>query len=470
MKTNNSNITNLLFISSSNIIQQFLSILVTIFLIKFYGVENYGSYIALVSIINLISLFINPILNPYFLREGSLEFIQKKYLKKTFSISILSISILIFIFIFFFNFINNKFNFINNKFNVILILFLISLILISLLKIISRITNRIKIYSLVTLLEKFILAIVMLIYFFLNHFDFLVILKTYSIILLSISILLLFLFRDQILFTIKLKDIFLVFYKSLSYLYISAFVFFFINQHYLILLIKSNTNNNILIATIGFAFLIVNMIYFPVYWLEQNYSQKYYKKITSFNKNNFDVYFNKFGYLITSTVIIISSIVLLIIYYSNILKIFDVNFYYGKELICLIILLSLSVCLDTILATPVFAIKEEKIILISLICRFILFYLFFYFNKNPLSLIYAYVLLCYFQNFIILFIIYLKFNYLEKNLIYLIFVYSTLILLFYLKYIYLFNLIITIAVFFSFRFLIKNYSLIKSFLLDNSRI
>jgi O-antigen/teichoic acid export membrane protein len=466
MKLQSSNIINLVFISSSNIVQQLLSIFTTILLIKFHGVENYGSYIGLLSVINLISLFVNPILSPYFLREGTLEFAKKNILEKTFSISIFSILIFIILFILFFDFINIKFNLVDKKFYIALIFFLISLTLISLLKIISRITNRIIFYTLVTIIDKFVLSIVLVLYFLLNNFDFFIIFKTYSILLFSICILIFFFFRDIILITIKLKDIFSIFYKSLSYLYLSAFIFFFINQYYLILLIKNISNNNIIVGTLGFAFLLINMIYFPVYWLEQNYAQKYYKEIKVFNKKNFDNYFHTFGYLIASIVIITSSLLLLIIYNSHILIILDINFFNEKILICVIILLSLSVSLDTILSIPIFAIKEEKTIFIGLICRFFLFYLFYYFNQDPLNLIYIYVSLCYFQNLLILLIIYFRFTYFEKNLFYLIILYFILILLFFLEYILFFNIIISLMTAFSLIFFLKKFKNIKYFLFE----
>ena len=71
---------NIILVSSSNIIQQFLTIIITFLLIKTFDTNLYGEYVVILSFVNLIVLFTNPSLTPFFIREV-LRNIKRKDIK-----------------------------------------------------------------------------------------------------------------------------------------------------------------------------------------------------------------------------------------------------------------------------------------------------------------------------------------------------------------------------------------------------
>ena len=80
---------NIIFISSSNILQQIFTFFVTLLIIKLYGPEMYGEYIIIIALTNLLIMFTNPTLNPFFVREGSKEYNYKKKVSDSFSLVII---------------------------------------------------------------------------------------------------------------------------------------------------------------------------------------------------------------------------------------------------------------------------------------------------------------------------------------------------------------------------------------------
>lgn len=438
----NQNILNLSSISISNILQQILTILITFLLLKFYGAEQYSNYVILLSSVNLILLVINPSINPYLLREASKEYSKKNIIDNSFTITASFILIILFFFFITFNFLNQKFEFINQDYKYSLIYLFIALILINISKVISRITNKIKIYFYATLCEKAVFIILIIFFYFLfENKNITILIENFTIVFLSFSILIFYQLRSKIKINLDQNVLsYKKFYNSISYLYLSTLLFFFINQHYLILLINKTYNDSYMIASLGVAFLIVNMIYFPIYWFEQNYAHQYYKKIIKYDKIIFNNYFKKFAYFLSLITVSLSSIIILLIDILPVLDLFSPVFSDYKSIIISIILIIFSFLLDTILAIPVYAIKKEKYIFLSLFIRFILFYIFVYFKLEPTLLIFTYICLAYLQNIITLLILYFKFFFFNRYIFLFIFLFLFLNLLIFLNLFILFKI------------------------------
>ena len=222
------------------------------------------------------------------------------------------------------------------------------------------------------------------------------------------------------------------------------------NQNYLIIFLKKNDMGNDIIASVGIGFLIVNMIYFPVYWLEQSLSQFYYKKINKFSYENFKEFFYDFGSISFYLIIFLVTILFFSMFNFEILSLIDEKFYFYREIICLIILISFSICLDTVLSIPIYAIKKENYMLIALFLRLLVFSFFLYFyDLSYIELILLFILCNYFQNIMLIFMVYKQYKFFDLKTVILISIFLLLIILFFLKFYLIVNLLVIIFFFFS---------------------
>lgn len=437
-------------------------------LLKHYGAEEYSYYVILLSTANLLLLLTNPPINPYFVREASIEYSNLKIIKNSFSILIFSLSIILLIIIFLFDDLNNYLNFIDISYKRSLFFFIFSLLLINILKIVSRVTNQIIIYFWSTLVEK--LTLLVLIFYFIlfsrnSNISNLIEIYTLIILLISLSLIISIKSYFKIIFKIN-TSFYKKFFGSISYIYLSTFLFFFINQYYLIIIMKNLFKDNILVSSLGFSFLIINMLYFPIYWFEQNYSHQYYNKIKKFDSTIFNNYFKKFGYFLSIFISLLVSFTLLSIDIFPILEIFSNEFAQYKMIMFSIVLILFSFVLDTILSIPIYAIKKEKYIFFSLLIRFVIFYIFLNTSIfSPISLVFLYVILAYLQNFITLLFLYFVYNYSVRYIYVLICVFVSLNVLILMEQYLIFKIILILQLLISsliiFREKINIYNFLK---------
>lgn len=442
---------NIILVSSSNIIQQFLTIIITFILIKTFDTNLYGEYVVILSFVNLIVLFTNPSLTPFFIREGSKEYKKEKILNSTISLVFFFNSIVILFLIYFLSQINSNFELIKAQYLTVVKLLIISNVLINTYKIISRIIGFYYFYFFINLIEKILLLFSVLSFFYIFEIhSFTKIFFNYSIALTFILIISSFFILKYIKLTLDIKKIFKVFFKSTSSIYISTIIFFFVNQNYLIIFLKKNGMGNDIIASVGIGFLIVNMIYFPVYWLEQSLSQFYYKKINKFSYENFKEFYYNFGSISFYLIIFLVTILFFSIFNFEILSLIDEKFYFYREIICLIILISFSICLDTVLSIPIYAIKKENYMLIALFLRLLIFSFFLYFyDLSYIELILLFILCNYFQNLMLIFMVYKKYKFFDLKTVILISIFLLLIILFFLKFYLIVNFLVILFFFFS---------------------
>ena len=419
----------LALISSGNLIQQFFSVISIFCLIKLYGANEYAGYILIIAQANLFYLVIAPINNPFILREGSREFEKNKSINKSLTISLIFIPILILLLIIVFLMANKYFFYLNYNYILPFILFLIATVSLNLSKIIFRVIDNMKSYFIISIFEKIILFIVIILsYFFFQKIE--NILTLYSlIILLSIGIYFIKFkinFRPNKIRFEEVKD----FFASVKFIYLSTILFFFVNQDYLILKINHFTNDNLIISTIGLGFVILSFVFFPIFWLEQHYTQKFYKNslenISFFLKG----FTKEFSNNVALIMILIKILLIIIIQNTEIVKILDDNFHDYKNYLIIILFLILNNSLDTTNAIIMYSLKKEKIIFLCLIIKLLIF-TYALFSENLIGILNIFILISYLQNLII--ILFLKFKYKYFNTIefYLI-IYTTLVLQLYL--------------------------------------
>ena len=459
---------NIIFISSSNILQQIFTFFVTLLIIKLYGPEMYGEYIIIIALTNLLIMFTNPTLNPFFVREGSKEYNYKNKVSDSFSLVIIFNFCLISFLILSIDYLSNVITIFQNEFINLIKIMLVCFFLVNFLKILSRITNEYFKYFFINLIEKSLLLFFLILFIFLFENEFFKeMISYYSYVFLIMIFLATFFLRNNFLFTISnLKNNIPNFFKSIVPIYFSTILFLFVNQHYLVINLENNNTDNVIIGSIGLGFLILNMVYFPIYWLEQYLSQFYYKKIRKFNEFIFRDYFNKFGLISAYISILCSSIIFLLVSNTQFLFLFDHQIYMYKNLVSLIILMSLSVCLDTILAIPIYAIKKEKFMAIALTIRLIIFSYFIFNDTNYDLLLFIFIILNYFQNILLKLFIYLKYKFINiHSLILIIFLMINLFFYFF-EYYLVVNILITFVCFYSIFILLKNKNLFFNLIIN----
>lgn len=457
----------IILISSSNIFQQFFTFIITILILRTYGPNAYGDYVIILALVNLLIMFTNPSLTPFFIREGSKEFTKNKKISSSFSIVIIFNILLLSLIILFIELFDESIKIFKNEFIDIIKIILISYFLINFLKILSRVSNSFDKYFFINLFEKLILFITIIIFYFvLRNKSFDQMLTVYSLILLSISAFTFKFFIKKIKLLFNIKKGIRNFVKSVIPIYVSTILFIFVNQHYLIIILDNNNTDKIIIAAIGIGFLIVNMVYFPIYWLEQYLSQFYYNNLKIYNKENLKKYFNEFGLISIFLSILISTTIFLLILKTPLLYFFDKEIYIFKYLIGLIIILSLSVCFDTILAIPIYALKQEKLMMYALIIRLTLFSYFIFNETSYETLIFMFILLNYIQNLILKIFIFIRYNFIDLKSLILITLFLCLLIFYFNGYYIIVESIIFVLFLISIIFLLNKKVLLSKLISD----
>ena len=137
-------------------------------------------------------------------------------------------------------------------------------------------------------------------------------------------------------------------------------MFLFVNQHYLVINLENNNTDNVIIGSIGLGFLILE------YGLLSNLLARavFITVLLQKKLENLMILFLEIiliNFLISAYIsILCSSIIFLLVSNTQFLFLFDHQIYMHKNLVSLIILMSLSVCLDTILAIPI-SIKKKNL-------------------------------------------------------------------------------------------------------------
>lgn len=155
-------------IAISNIFQQVISILTTIILIKYIGSQLYSEIVYFLTIGNTLIIFATCWINPFFIREGTLEYENKRNLNESI------VSILISIIIYFLLLIISK-NLITEKiidiyeFFWLLIIFTLGQVISIISKNTFRIKKEINSYCMIIILEKLFFFICIVIYFSINQ-------------------------------------------------------------------------------------------------------------------------------------------------------------------------------------------------------------------------------------------------------------------------------------------------------------
>ena len=464
---NKINYKNIILISSSNILQQVFTFFITICILRLYGPSAYGDYVIIIALVNLLIMFTNPSLNPFLIREGSKEFIKKKKISNSISIVIIFNIFLLFVIILSIEIFDDAIKIFKNEFINVIKIILISYFIINLLKILSRISNSFEKYFFINLLEKSLLIVTIIIfYFILSNSSFDQLLITYTSTLLIISFFCFKFFRKNINFNFNIKKSIKNFFRSVVPIYVSTVLFIFVNQHYLIIILNNNNIDKIIIAAIGIGFLMVNMVYFPIYWLEQYLSQFYYNALKTYSEEKIKKYFNEFGLICVFLSILISSIIFLLIVKTPLLYLFDDEIFIFKYLVGLVVIISLSICFDTILAIPIYALKQEKFMMYALIIRLVLFSYFIFNETNYEILVFIFILLNYIQNFILKVLIFFKYNFIDLKYLFLTSLFILILIFYYNDYYFFVEIVVFLLFLYSAIFLYNKKALILNLILD----
>ena len=102
----------------------------------------YGEYIIIIALTNLLIMFTNPTLNPFFVREGSKEYNYKNKVSDSFSLVIIFNFCLISFLILSIDYLSNIITIFQNEFINLIKIMLVCFFLVNFLKILSRITNE----------------------------------------------------------------------------------------------------------------------------------------------------------------------------------------------------------------------------------------------------------------------------------------------------------------------------------------
>ena len=209
------------------------------------------------------------------------------------------------------------------------------------------------------------------------------------------------------------------------------------------------------------------MIYFPVYWLEQALSQYYYKKILKFSYKNFREYYDNFAFISFNLIIFIVSILFFFLFNFEILSLIDYKFYLYREFICLIILISFSICLDTVLSVPIYSIKKENYMIYALLLRlFVYSFFLYYFDLSSIEIILLYIICNYFQNLILIYLVYNEYQFFDNKTLIFITLFLSSIILFYFKLFIIVNSIIILFFLFSVYQILSNKNKIIKLLIN----
>lgn len=381
-------IKNYSMIAISNIAQQLISIVSTMLLVKTFGSSEYSIYVFFISLTNSIIFFSNSWINPFFMREGSIEFDQTDKTTESLKIILLFASFLTIILLVVINFINLGFD--NTYIKYLVIFFSMSNILFVIQKTYFRISDKIKSYCLLVLSEKGLLLISLLIVitFFkklnLNSF---ILLSTIFLSAFSIIILFKLISINKIGFKIK-KDLFLSYLKHSGTIFLASVVVYFTNFDFLIIFTSIELQNNEILGYLNIGLLITNLLYMPIFWFEQIYNPKINILIIKSDEELTKAYFNELVIALFSLSMIIELISIFLLKETSLLKILlNEDFEKNNFFILLMVFMTVYRSYDTLLSIPLFAKKKEIYFLGFNIFRLILFIALLAIFKDKLLLI-----------------------------------------------------------------------------------
>ena len=386
-------------IAISNIFQQIISILTTIILIKNIGSELYSEVVYFLTIGNTLIIFASCWINPFFIREGTLEFENNKNFKESMISIFISITIYLLLLVISKNLIFEKI--INNyEFFWLLLIFTLGQVLSIISKNTFRIKKEINTYCVIIILEKLFFFIFIFIYFKITSDNKISeILFITAIAYLLVGSIFFLKIRNDIYLKLPNKFFYKKYLLNSFFIFIATLVVYFSSFEYLIIII-ANTDLIKIITYMTIAIMISNIAYMPIYWFEQLSNPKI-NIIFNSNKNDEKInYYKKVVVPILNIILLIQLIISLIIYHSNILNfIFDSSFANYINLIILILSTCLTKSIDTLFSMPLLANrKEKKIMMFNGLRTLIFLFIFFIDKENILRLIYVFLYLNIFQN------------------------------------------------------------------------
>lgn len=399
-------------VAIGNLIQMAITFFITIYISKNLSLSDYGIYTIILTSIGLLSLTVDPILNPYFLREASKEYNLSKEIGKSLAIS-LSIMTFILVIIFLIKE-RAPFNQIifEKKIILNLIIIFLSIFILDISKIINRIESKFYNYSAILIIDKVLLfsSIITISYISDNN----IIIN--SIKLYSYSLFFFALFNLAIIIN-KFKLIrpnileIKIFFKSIFFVYISTGIYFFISYEYFILILANKFINNELIGVIGLSYFFSNFIFFFIFWVEQTFSPRLIFIIDSNNENkkiinkyieifmNFNINLISFGF----------SIFLLLLQKTNIISLINNDVINYLNFFILFIFISISKSLDTLLGIIIAGLRIEKHTIFTHFFRLIVLLIAYKYLNDLSLLILIFIFVAILQNlYFILYVYYIK--------------------------------------------------------------
>lgn len=386
-------------IALSNLIQQIISILTTIVIIKNIGSNDYSQLVYFIAISSTIVMLTSCWVNPFYLREGSIEYNKTNSVSESLTTIIIAVLILISTIailkeVFEENILSSQ------KYLLLILIFSSAQILIFICKITFRILENINYYSLISILEKLFFFISILIYFKIKSQYYienvlLIMVSTYFL----VSIIFFFYVIKKISFKKGSKIFYRDYVKNSFYIFLATLIVYFSSFEYL-LIIVANSEIKQIITYMSIGMMITNIAYMPIYWLEQLYNPKINVLFNNKQEHDKKEYYNKIVTPLIYIVFIIQIIVLTVINLTDILEyLFDKSFKENIAIVTLIIFTCSTKVIDTLFSIPLLANRKEKEILYFNVVKTIIFIIFLLLlRSNAIYLIYIYLVLCLIQN------------------------------------------------------------------------
>lgn len=404
---------NFISIGISNLFSQVLGFLIVILLTKNLETIYYGNFILFIAIGNSLILFLEPLITPFILKQGVIEYDSKKNLSNTIGIFIRysSISIIFILFIFFL--IPEKFVELKILYRFYCSIYFICLIILIVSKLIFRISNNLKLYNLFIFLDKFLLLSIILVFLYFNFLSYhhlIISLLLVNFLVAGISLFFVFKITDLNIFSIECKNSYL---KTIKYMSFSTILTFIITNEYFIVFANILTNDKKIIASIGISFFIVASLLAPIFWLEQLINPKLNLFVTKKNTDSLYYFYNQ---ILTAICIIYSFIIYLgifLIVNTEILAfIFSEDIFENRYILSLLMFQILLNILNSFVSINIFANNDEGIILKSSIIRFLIFIILLIYFKEFKILLFAYIFSYYIY---VVYLLYCSNRYISKN-------------------------------------------------------
>lgn len=343
-----------------------------------------------ISVALLLFNLLNNFLNPYILTKGSKIYNSKNILNNQslfpifFSILTACISCILIFFIF-------KYFSFQFKFYIHLVLaYYILFLIIDLLKKISQVSNNFKIYSSALVLDKLIFFCIILFYFLISYnldtYNLLFLLNTsYLISILIIYAILINYINIKFINNFQIKE----FYNFSKLTFVISLISAIYSYQFLIV-IFSDIYSPKVAGFISLSFSIIGILIIPFFWIEPILARKFAEKIK--NKNFNENYVNK---LVISIIYIYAILIFalgLIILKTNIISlIFGPTFNESKNLIFLIIPITIFEGINILLIWIFFTLNFQKIVIFSSVIRAISILITLIFIKDVYYLLSVYV-------------------------------------------------------------------------------